>query len=65
MINFIGQCVPTQNVSIELKFSFSGVNFTNILLAQLRQYSCANKKFYLNCKHRKALRKTFVPKWRA
>ncbi len=65
MINFIGQCVPTQNVSIELKFSSSGVNFTNILLAQLRQYSCANKKFNLNCKHKKAARETFVQKRRA
>ncbi len=45
-----------------LSFSHSGVNFTNILLAQLRQYSCANKKFNLHCKHKKASRKTFVRK---
>jgi hypothetical protein len=37
-------------------------NFTNILLAQLGQYSCANKKFNLHCKHKKASRKTFVTK---
>jgi hypothetical protein len=42
-----------------------GVNFTNILLAQLRQYSCANKKFNLHCKHKKASRETFVRKMRA
>jgi hypothetical protein len=39
-----------------------GANFTNILLAQLRQYCCANKKFNLHCKHKKASRKTFVQK---
>ncbi len=43
-------------------FASSGVNFTNILLAQLRQYSCANKKFNLHCKHKKASRETFVQK---
>jgi hypothetical protein len=46
-------------------FSVSGVNFTNILLAQLRQYSCANKKSNLHCKHKKAPRETFVRKRRA
>jgi hypothetical protein len=39
-----------------------GINFTNILLAQLRQYSCANKKFNLHCKHKKASRETFIQK---
>jgi hypothetical protein len=29
------------------------VNFTNILLAQLRQFPCTNKKFNLNFKHKK------------
>ncbi len=42
--------------------SWPGVNFTNIFLAQLRQYSCANKKFNLHCKHKKASGETFVRK---
>ncbi len=39
-----------------------GVNFTNILLAHLRQYSCSNKKFNLYCKHKKVSRETLVQK---
>ncbi len=33
-----------------------------IISAHLRQYSCANKKFNLYCKHKKTLRKTFARK---
>jgi hypothetical protein len=39
-----------------------GVNFTNILRGQLRQFPSANKNFNLYFKHKKALRKTFIQK---
>ncbi len=43
-------------------FLFPEVNFTNILLAQLRQYSCANKKFNLHYKHKKSFVQNFRTK---
>ncbi len=42
----------------------TGVNFTNILQAYLRKYSCTNKQLNLYCKHKKALHVTFARKSR-